>query len=38
MKSMGQFKFGSAAAIAIMSGLVFIIFAWAYLRIQDKEV
>lgn len=38
MKSMGEFKFGSAAAIAIMSGLVFIIFAWAYLRIQDKEV
>ncbi len=37
MKSMGQFKFGSAAAIAILSGLVFIIFAWAYLRIQDKE-
>lgn len=37
MKSMGQFKFGSAAAIAIMSGLVFIIFAWVYLRIQEKE-
>jgi len=36
-RSMGQFKFGSAAAIAIMSGLVFIAFAWLYLRMQEKE-
>lgn len=38
MKSMGQFKFGSAAAMAIMSGIIFAIIALMYLRIQKKEV
>ncbi len=37
MRSMGTFKFGSAAAIAIMSGMVFVVFAWFYLRMQKKE-
>lgn len=36
-RGMGQFKFGSAAAIAIMSGMIFIVLAIAYLKIQDKE-
>ena len=36
-RGMGQFKFGSAAAIAIMSGMIFIVFAIFYLKMQDRE-
>lgn len=36
-RGIGQFKFGSAAAIAIMSGVVFVVFSIFYLKTQEKS-